>query len=39
LLRLCDVYDIPVATNSGTAIAVLDYLNTKRSEHDVTASK
>jgi len=32
LLRLCDVYDIPVATNPGTATAVLNYLNQKRSE-------
>jgi len=32
LLRLCDVYDIPVATNTGTALAVLNYLNEKRSE-------
>lgn len=32
LLRLCDVYDIPVATNIGTAQAVLDYLNERRGE-------
>ncbi|MCL1950125.1 MAG: methylglyoxal synthase [Turicibacter sp.] len=32
LLRLCDVYDVPVATNPGTAMAVLNYLNEKRSE-------
>ncbi len=29
LLRLSDVYDVPLATNEGTASAVLHYLNYK----------
>lgn len=32
LLRLCDVYDIPVATNINSAYAVLNYLVEKNSQ-------
>jgi len=29
LLRLCDVYNVPLATNFGSAEAILDYLHKK----------